>query len=100
MGRKFDACRSNQPARVCRSSRQPGDVADGGPGQQIGAFWRIGFLTPRSLPISPNRDPFSDAFTRGMNHLGYSEGKNLVVEWRYADEDYTWACTASRGARL
>ena len=57
--------------------------------QQAGKVWRIGFLTPRSRPIPPGHDAFSDAFIRGMNELGYSEGRNLVVEWRYADGDYT-----------
>jgi putative ABC transport system substrate-binding protein len=56
--------------------------------QQAGKIWRIGFLTPRSRPSSAGRDAFSDAFMRGMSDLGYSEGKNLVVEWRYADGDY------------
>ena len=56
--------------------------------QQASKIWHIGFLTPRSRPIPPARDAFSDAFIRGMNELGYSEGKNLVVEWRYADGDY------------
>jgi putative ABC transport system substrate-binding protein len=60
-----------------------------GRAQQMGKVWRIGFLTPRSLPASPGHDSFSDAFMRGMSELGYSEGSNLVVEWRYADGDYT-----------
>jgi putative tryptophan/tyrosine transport system substrate-binding protein len=50
--------------------------------------WHVGFLTPRSRPSPPSHDSFSDAFMQGMNDLGYSEGKNLVVEWRYADGDY------------
>ncbi len=57
-------------------------------GQQAGKIWRIGFLTPRSRPSPAGRDAFSDAFMRGMSDLGYSEGKNLVVAWRYADGDY------------
>jgi putative ABC transport system substrate-binding protein len=56
--------------------------------QDAGKVWRIGFLTPRSLPVAPDRDAFSDAFTRGMNELGYREGSNLVIEWRYANGDY------------
>ena len=51
--------------------------------------WRIGFLTPRSHPRPPDRDAFSGAFLDGMGRLGYSEGKNLIVEWRYADGDYS-----------
>ena len=49
---------------------------------------RIGFLTPRSRPAPPDRDAFSEAFLKGMRELGYVEGKNLVVEWRYADGNY------------
>jgi len=56
--------------------------------QQTGAVWRIGFLTPRSLPSPPAHDTFSDAFIDGMSSLGYSEGKNLAIEWRYANGDY------------
>src|SRR5258707_13162768 len=56
--------------------------------KQDSEIWRIGFLTPRSRPSPPDRDTFSDAFMQGMSDLGYSEGKNLIVEWRYADGDY------------
>jgi putative tryptophan/tyrosine transport system substrate-binding protein len=51
-------------------------------------MWRIGFLTPRAQPTMPDRDAFSDAFTQGMRALGYNEGQNLTIEWRYADGDY------------
>ena len=53
--------------------------------QQPPKMSRVGFLTPRSRPIAPNHDAFSDAFTTGMRERGYIEGKNLVVEWRYVD---------------
>jgi putative ABC transport system substrate-binding protein len=49
---------------------------------------RIGFLTPRSRPSPPDHDAFSDAFTQGMRELGYVEGKNLVIEWRYGGAGY------------
>ena len=49
---------------------------------------RIGFLTPRTRPSPPDRDAFSDAFMQGMHELGYVEGRNLIVEWRYADGNY------------
>jgi putative ABC transport system substrate-binding protein len=55
---------------------------------QQGKVWRIGFLTPRSRPSPTRHDAFSAAFLRGMNDLGHSDGKNLAVEWRYADGDY------------
>ena len=50
---------------------------------------RIGFLTPRSRPSPATHDAFSGAFLQGMTELGYTEGKNLIVEWRYADGNYT-----------
>jgi len=50
--------------------------------QQQGKVWRVGFLTLR--PASENSQ-YTDAFLKGMRELGYVEGKNLVVEWRFAD---------------
>ena len=50
--------------------------------QQQGKVWRVGFLTLR--PASENSQD-TDAFLKGMRELGYVEGKNLVVEWRFAD---------------
>jgi putative tryptophan/tyrosine transport system substrate-binding protein len=56
--------------------------------QQPDRIRRIGFLTPRSRPSQVDHDAFSAAFLKGMSDLGYGEGKNLLVEWRYADGDY------------
>src|SRR5215831_18220017 len=46
---------------------------------------------PRRLPLigvlvsaSPPH-PFADAFWRGLHTLGYSEGQNIKVEFRYTD---------------
>ena len=60
-----------------------------GRAQQAEPIYRIGFLTPRSHPSTTGRDAFSAAFIDGMSKLGYDEGKNLTVEWRYAAGDYT-----------
>ena len=49
---------------------------------------RIGFLAARSRSTPSNPDPYFDAFVRGMRELGYVEGKNLVIEWRFADGNY------------
>jgi putative ABC transport system substrate-binding protein len=38
--------------------------------------------------VAPSHDAFSDAFLKGMADLGYLEGQNLAVDWRYADGDY------------
>ena len=49
-------------------------------------IWRVGFL---ALPVRP--EPFEPtrfgAFVRGMRELGYIEGKNLSIEWRFAGGD-------------
>jgi putative ABC transport system substrate-binding protein len=54
--------------------------------QQQGKVWRVGFLSQRSRPASFQSDVFG-AFLEGMSELGYAEGKNLVMEWRFADGD-------------
>lgn len=53
-------------------------------GQQPDKVWRVGFLTPRSRPTSLDSDIFG-AFSSGMRELGYVEGKNLEISWRFAD---------------
>ena len=55
--------------------------------QQQGKIWRVGFLSQRNRPISFDSDIFG-AFRQGMRELGYVEGKNLVIEWRFADSQY------------
>ena len=47
-------------------------------------MWRVGFLTQRRRPDSIDGD-FIGAFPREMRELGYVEGKNLVIEWRFDD---------------
>ena len=51
--------------------------------QQQGKVWRVGFLAPRR-PVSLDSDVYG-VFPRAMRELGYVEGKNLVMEWRFAD---------------
>ena len=50
--------------------------------QQQGRVWRVGFLSPTSASVNPQ---YTGAFLQGMRELGYVEGKNLIVEWRFAD---------------
>jgi len=51
--------------------------------QQAKKVPRIGYLaTTGSISTSPSR---RKAFREGLRELGYSEGKNIVIEWRYAE---------------
>src|SRR5437870_6170277 len=43
---------------------------------------RIGFLSATSPSAIAAR---VEAFRRGLRELGYVEGKNIVIEWRYAE---------------
>ena len=54
--------------------------------QPHGKVWRVGFLVGRRR-LSHDSD-FLTAFPKGMHDLGYIEGKNLVIEWRFADGEY------------
>src|SRR5215475_2451228 len=45
---------------------------------------RIGFL--RLLP--PDETQLAD-FRAGLEEIGYAEGRNLVIEYRFAEGDYT-----------
>jgi putative tryptophan/tyrosine transport system substrate-binding protein len=49
--------------------------------QQPGKVPRIGFL----LASSPGPDPRIEGFRQGLRELGYVEGKNIAIEWRYAE---------------
>jgi putative ABC transport system substrate-binding protein len=46
---------------------------------------RIGILVARSRPTPANPEFFWGSFVEGMRQIGYVEGKNLSIEWRYAD---------------
>ena len=46
---------------------------------------RIGFLSPSSL-ADPRTQTFVDAFQRGLRELGWVEGRNVAIEYRWAEE--------------
>ncbi|MSQ72213.1 MAG: ABC transporter substrate-binding protein [Betaproteobacteria bacterium] len=52
--------------------------------QQQGKVWRVGFLLASPRPAVIDAD-FLGAFVHGMRGLGYIEGKNLAIEWRFAE---------------
>jgi putative ABC transport system substrate-binding protein len=54
--------------------------------QQPGKIPRIGYIARRSAPTATAPDSGADAFRQGLRDLGYIEGKNIVIEYRYADE--------------
>jgi len=53
--------------------------------QPPGKPYRIGLLGAISAAAYA---PFIDAFRQGLRDLGYVEGKNIVVEYRWAEERY------------
>src|SRR6516164_10377725 len=48
--------------------------------QQPAKLPLVGVLVSASSP-----HPFADAFWRGLHELGYSEGQNIKIEFRYTD---------------
>ena len=53
--------------------------------QQAVKIPRIGYLTGSSPPTNTTPDLNADAFRQGLRELGYVEGKNIVVEYRYLE---------------
>jgi putative ABC transport system substrate-binding protein len=51
--------------------------------QQSGKIPRIGFLSASGESNTPG--PQVEAFRQGLRDLGYVEGKNIVVEYRYLE---------------
>jgi putative ABC transport system substrate-binding protein len=48
-------------------------------GQQAGKVYRIGVLSPGTAPAGP-----LEALRQGLRELGYDEGRNITVEWRFS----------------
>jgi ABC-type uncharacterized transport system substrate-binding protein len=53
------------------------------PTQRSAKVRRIGYLSPLDPPAS--NDALDDAFLPGMRDLGWVEGQNLTIEFRYAE---------------
>ena len=52
-------------------------------------MWRIGYLVAGSRGIN-------EAFRQGLRDLGYIEGQNLTIEYRYADNQLDRPSPTSR----
>src|SRR5438552_8294615 len=52
--------------------------------QQRGKTWRIAFLSGAARPLSLESSQYG-GFPHGMRELGYIEGKDFVIEWRFAE---------------
>src|SRR5437868_11380225 len=52
--------------------------------QHAGKVARIGMLLPNT-PETAARSPRIAAFLRGLRDLGWIEGQNLAIEWRFAE---------------
>ena len=55
--------------------------------QQTVNVRRIGWLDLGAAPSTTSRSGPLEAFQRGLRELGWSEGRNVVIETRYADDD-------------
>jgi len=53
--------------------------------QQANKIPRIGYLTGTSAPTATTPDLNADAFRQGLRDLGYVEGKNILIEYRYRE---------------
>jgi putative ABC transport system substrate-binding protein len=51
-------------------------------GQQQPKVWRIGILHSNTRATASY---VTDAFTQGLRQLGYTDGKNIVIEYRFAE---------------
>jgi putative ABC transport system substrate-binding protein len=56
------------------------------PAQQPGKMWRIGFISGASRAAT--FENILIGFAQGMRELGYAEGKDFTIEWRYAEGVY------------
>jgi putative ABC transport system substrate-binding protein len=53
-------------------------------GQQPRKVWRIGFLSTQSRPVALEPSRYG-GFLQGMRELGHVEGRDFVMEWRFAE---------------
>jgi putative ABC transport system substrate-binding protein len=59
-------------------------MSQGAEAQQMEKVYTVGVLSFGAAPLGP-----LEAFTKGLNELDYVEGRNLAIEWRFADGSST-----------
>jgi putative tryptophan/tyrosine transport system substrate-binding protein len=52
--------------------------------QQPTRVHRVGYLSPQG---SFNGSPSIESFRQGLQALGYVEGQNIIIEWRFTNGD-------------
>ncbi len=52
--------------------------------QRAGRVYRLGVLSPAAPPVPPDLGSVG-LLPKALSELGYIEGQNLVIEWRYAE---------------
>ena len=77
-------------ARFHRGARRRGGVALGGAGAAARRqSWRVGYLSPGTSVTNAAGVMMTEAFRLKLQDLGYIEGKNLKLDVRRAEQDYT-----------
>jgi putative ABC transport system substrate-binding protein len=56
------------------------------PGQPVAKVYQIGFL---GITSPKSHGAFVEAFREGLRERGYVEGKNVTIEYRWAESDYS-----------
>jgi putative tryptophan/tyrosine transport system substrate-binding protein len=55
--------------------------------QQVRKVWRIAFVAAGGRPANFTSSSYA-GFAEGMRELGYVDGNNVVIEWRFAEGEY------------